>query len=432
MRFVSIVVLSITLSTPPLVRAQRSTVTFDELRQTMLAASPQLDAARARVDQAEAALTQARARPNPSLDVSGGTDVMFANEGEHDLSVTYSHPVELGAKRRNRVAVAEAFLELTRAEVADMERRLTLRLWGLCVNAAAAAARVELLDEAAEVTEGQARIMDVRLDAGDASRLDSRLLAAQTGQLQAERLRSQGQLEGLLAQLRSTVGVPGQDSMTLEGFPSLPETAASRDAAVALALATRPDLQAARLREQWSEAGIDLARAQAVPDVALSATWARESSISRFATPLGPRAFEQDSVLRFGVSIPLPLFDRNRGNIGEAVSSRTQSRSEREALELEVRGEVLSAWERYESSSRAIDVMQSSVLDQTGEGLRIVQLAEGLGGMRLIDVLNQQRLLLDNELAYLEVKEELFLAGGELRSATGGPPPGLPAPPPGP
>lgn len=419
MRFVSIMILSVTLGAPGLARAQRLTVTFDELRQAMLAGSPELEAVRARVDQAEAALTQARARPNPSLDISGATDVMFANEGEHDLSVTYSHPLELGGKRRRRVAVAEAFLELTRAEVADVERRLTLRLWGLFVDAATAAARTELLREAAEVSEGQARIMEVRLDSGDVSRLDSRLLTAQTGQLLAQRLQAEGQLQGLLAELQSAAGVPWQDGRTPEGFPAVPAEAPSRDAAVALALASRPDLQAARLREQWSQDGIDLARAQAVPDMALSATWAQESSIRRLATAVQPRAFEQDSVFRFGVSIPLPLSDRNEGNIGEAVSRRAQSAAEREALELAVRGEVLSAWERYESSSMALDLMQSSVLDQAGEGLRIVQLAEGLGGMRVIDVLNQQRMLLDNQLAYLGVQQELLRAAGELRTATG-------------
>src|SRR5205823_2797474 len=81
-----------------------------------LAQNKSLQAAREQLRQAEARLTQAGLRPNPSLDVSSSTDVVFANEGETGFALTLSQPFETGGKRTRRIRVAEAEVELAKAE----------------------------------------------------------------------------------------------------------------------------------------------------------------------------------------------------------------------------------------------------------------------------------------------------------------------------
>src|SRR5438128_118745 len=85
---------------------------FDQLTQTALAQNKSLQAAREQLRQAEGRLKQAGLRPNPSLDLSRSTDVLFANEGENGFTVALSQPFELGAKRQKRIQVAEAEVEL--------------------------------------------------------------------------------------------------------------------------------------------------------------------------------------------------------------------------------------------------------------------------------------------------------------------------------
>src|SRR5262245_1069267 len=96
--------------------------TLEELVKTALSRNKDLQAARESLNQAEARLQQARLRPNPSLDVSRTTDVMFANEGDTALSVTFSEPVELGGKRTKRINVEEASIAMVKAQIADAER----------------------------------------------------------------------------------------------------------------------------------------------------------------------------------------------------------------------------------------------------------------------------------------------------------------------
>src|SRR5437867_1489868 len=156
---------------------------FDELAQTALTRNKDLEAARESLRQAQARLTQAGVRPNPTIDVSRTTDAMFGNEGDNAFSVTFSQPLELGGKRAKRIRVEETAIEVRKAEIADTERQLIGRLRSLYVEAMGASSRMDLFDRLDRLNQQMVSVMEVRLRAGDASRLDTRLLAAQTNQV---------------------------------------------------------------------------------------------------------------------------------------------------------------------------------------------------------------------------------------------------------
>jgi outer membrane protein TolC len=116
------------------------TMSFDQLAQTALTQNKGLQAAREQLQQAEARLKQAGLRPNPSLDISRSTDVVFANEGENGFAVMLSQPFELGGKREKRIRVAEAEVDLAKADFADAERQLIGQLKTAYLRAAETAA----------------------------------------------------------------------------------------------------------------------------------------------------------------------------------------------------------------------------------------------------------------------------------------------------
>src|SRR5262245_55320674 len=128
----------------------------------------------------------------------------------------------------------------------------------------------------------------------------------------------------------------------------------------------------------------------------------RAIRISAALQPLTqPRAFEKDSVLEFGVSIPLPLWNREQGNIQEARSKVSQATAEREALENTIRMEVTTAFRRYESAVRSLQLIRTGVVGETEAGFSITQLAYRLGDAKLTDIVFQQRSLIDAQLAEL-------------------------------
>jgi outer membrane protein, heavy metal efflux system len=391
-------------------------ISFDQLAQTALSQNKSLQAAREQLRQAEARLKQAGLRPNPSLDVSTATDVLFANEGENGFAVAVSQPFELGGKRGKRIQVAEAEVELAKAEIAETERQLIGQLRAAFLRANETFARLNFFERSGELNRQTAQVMTVRLGSGDASRLESHLLQAENNRVEAQRLAAESQLMQEMLEVRKLAGISSDQPLSFQPLAqSVGEPSRGPEADLTeLAFRNRPDLRAARLREAFANAGVTLARAQAAPTIIGSVRYLREPTVSRFATPTQGRAFEKDSALEFGVSIPLPLWNREQGTIREAASKVSQATAEREALENTIRMEVAAAFRRYESALRSLDLIRNGVVEEIQAGLSITQLSYRLGDAKLTDVILQQRSLIDAQVAELDAEANVAHAKANL------------------
>jgi cobalt-zinc-cadmium efflux system outer membrane protein len=125
-------------------------------------------------------------------------------------------------------------------------------------------------------------------------------------------------------------------------------------------------------------------------------------------------------VLSFGVSIPLTSSRRNLGNIEAAAARSASARLRREFLERSIPAEVRAAVNRYDALSRSLSLTRDGVLNQSEKNLEVIQQAYGLGQLRLLDVLNEQRRLLETRLAYIDSLSQLLRALAEVERAVGG------------
>src|SRR2546425_10297548 len=121
MNTILLLMLQATLGVSPVSETGTS---FEQLTQIAIAQNKTLQAAREQLRQAEARLTQAGLRPNPSLDFSRSTDALLVGEGDSGFAVTFSQPIEIGGKRTKRIPPAETGPEGTQAESAGAERRV--------------------------------------------------------------------------------------------------------------------------------------------------------------------------------------------------------------------------------------------------------------------------------------------------------------------
>ena len=422
-------ILLLILSVPPLPGQTRAALpqyvsdtdgtTFEQLTEIMFTRNKDLQAAREDLRRAQARLTQSGLRPNPTLDFSRSTDTLFGREGEGSYGIGLSQPFELGGKRSKRSRVAEISVDVVKAQMADAESQLRSQLHSLFVEALSAAARVDLFAEIQNVNEQMSRIMEVSLRAGDASRLDATLLRASLNRAIAQAVQAESELSGTMLQIKTLAGIAPDERLVLRRVGQLEPRDLSREAALQLALDNRPDLRAARLRESRDEASIALARAQAVPDVSASLRFDKENRVSEGSLRPEEKFVDHAKLLSFGLSLPLPFFNRQQGNISEAISLQSQARAQREALEQRVRRDVLLAFERYDFARRAMDVLNRGVITENQESFQIVKLSYDLGELRLVDLLNQQRVLIDTQMSYLEVQRDSMLALVDLERAIG-------------
>ena len=198
--------------------------------------------------------------------------------------------------------------------------------------------------------------------------------------------------------------------------PAFPQ---SVEAAIAIALRSRPDLRLARLNEEVAEAGLKLARASASPDLTAFTRY----SVSRSAfedTPVGVLR-DRDKTLTFGVSVGIPIFNRNQGHKVEAAALISQARMRREFLEQIIRSEVQSAYARYEAARSAAATFEQGVIARSTENIRVIRAAYELGQFQITDLLSEHRRLLDSQREYTETLAEQYRALADLQAALGGP-----------
>jgi outer membrane protein, heavy metal efflux system len=392
-----------------------------DLVRRALASNAELAAARLEVDRARARLRQAGLRPNPTLDFEQQRGV-FNAPGERLTTVGVSLPLELGGKRGRRVDLARVELEVAEAAVAERERRLMAEVRAVYAEALAAAR---------ELGTEQIRVVEARVVEGETAPLEANLLRVEIDRLRSRRALVEGRLQATLFRLKALAGIALTEPLTVReelAQPALAEPPASPETAVELALRTRPDLRLARLAEEAAQAGYRLAQAQGVPDLTVSARYG--TSLSTFdSLPGGPLSNgslnDSDKLLAVGVSIPLPLFNRNQGARAEAQTMIAQAASRRAFVEAVVRSEVAAAYARYRAAEQSLAAFEQGVLARSRENIRAIRAAYEAGAYRVTELIAEQRRLLDAEREFTEALGERYRALADLQSALG-----LPASPP--
>ncbi len=385
-----------------------------------LSANAELQAVRLNVQRARARLTQAGLRPNPSLDFEQQRGV-FNSPGERSTYVGVSYPLEMGGKRARRLSLAQAEIEVAQAEVAERERRLAADVRAAYLEAMVAQRELDITEGLNRLDTQTVRVVEIRVNEGDAAPLEANLLRVEIDRLRARRALVEGRLQAALLKLKTLAGMPLTDSLQVReelAQPLLREPPAAPEAALEIALRTRPDVRMARLLEAAAQAGFKLAQAQAVPDIIVSARYGTTQN-SFDDTPIGFLT-DRDKLFSVGVSIPLPLFNRNQGTQAEAATTIVQAQRRREFIEAVVRSEVNSALARYKAAQAALSAFEQGVIVRSNDNIRAIRAAYEVGAFRVTDLIAEQRRLLDSQREYTETLAERYRALADLQSAMGG------------
>ncbi len=396
----------------------------NDLIQTAVERNRELLAMRQKVVEARGLLRQAGVRPASSLEFGGATGSPLGSPGKEEYSAAFSQPLETGGKRDKRLQVAEKGVGLAEAEVAERTLRLATEIKLRHLDAVTEEARLAALDRLIGTFRESLKLIEARVREGDAAPLDSQLLLVEVNRAEAQKRTVAGRIRVALSDLRRLCGFAASESLMLAGVDR-------RDVAFTLlelqqkAIQQRPDLRAAKLTEERGAAEVRLTEAQGRPDVTLSAQYALRNerigdlygfTASGQTTPLRDR----DNILSFGVSIPLLTRRRNLGNIEAASARAVGSRTLRQHLEATIPLEVEAAWQHWGAATESLKILDSGVLGQSGKNLDVIRQAYALGQLRLLDVLNEQRRLIDIQMSFIDAEADVRRGLVEIERAVGG------------
>ena len=302
-------------------------LTADELVRYALTHNGELAAARQMIAEARGKLRQAGFKPNPMLEASG---TRAANTPDNNVMIGAELPLELGGRRSARVAVASAELQVREAEVADFERKLAADVRMKYADAIAAARNLKFTEDLLSLTRDSHRLVHARVERGKSAPLEQNLLLVELNRVDAMRIGFESRAEVAILELKKVIGMPAAEQLRLRGEFETTRQPATQSDAVRNALATRPDLLAARAAEKLASAQIEQARTEGKVDASIFASYERMSTgfdVFGFNNA-GARVPVMGIFhnLTFGVRLNLPVRNNNAGNIEAALASAEAAR----------------------------------------------------------------------------------------------------------
>jgi cobalt-zinc-cadmium efflux system outer membrane protein len=400
----------------------KSGLNADDLVRYALDHNGELLAARQIVAEARGRLRQAGLRPNPMIEGNGQRAL---TSPDNNLTIGVELPLELGGRRSARVTVAEREIGLREAEVADFARKLAAEVRLRYVEATAAARNLKVSEDLLALTRESHSLVRARVEAGRSAPLDQNVLLVEVNRVNAMVVGDQSKTETALFDLKKSIGMPPEQSLLLQGDSTPGAEPPPIADAVRQALASRPDLLAARDAEKLAQAQIEQARTEGKMDASIFANYQRMN----FGYDI--RGFNQAGQLTpvtgifhyatFGLKLTLPVRNKNQGNIDVALASAEEARNRREFAEIVIRNEVAAAYARTERARAALILYGNGVRDQALHNLDIIRQTYSLGRKSMLDYLSEQRRYIDIETGYTDLLKKLQVSLIEIDRAIAAP-----------
>lgn len=333
---------------------------------------PAVQAAAHEVAASEAGLEQAGRLPNPEL--------AYLREGQQTgtrtTTVQINQSIELGGKRQARTALAQGALDLARSEQLAVRRQVRAEVIAGYYEVLVARQRQELAQALGELARKSVEVAGKRVAAGKISPIAetrARLAAADAA---TELHQARAQLTLAMTKLGALVGRPA-DTLDIKGSPGeLPQVQPL--AALLTRIEDMTDVQQARSQLAAREAQTGVERAARLPDLTLSVGSQRDEQAGR-----------RQAVV--GLSMPLPLFDRNQGNLRAALRRTDKARDELAAAQTSAAVALVSAYTRYEAAAGEAVLLRQDVIPQARSAYELTLKGFEYGKFPFLDVLDAQR-----------------------------------------
>lgn len=394
-----------------LTRAAESTLavpaelTLREALRLALTANPRLQTLGWELRKAEGRTRQAGARPNPEL--SFDLENVGGSSSGSEATLSIGQLLELGGKRSARVGAARAEEQVVSLDIQSERLALVGEVTTRFIEALSAERSVALSEEEIRAAEEAVTTNAQRVRTGAAHPVERRRADVELANVRLERAILQSEASLARSRLSSTWGEPEPRFERLAGlldsFPPLPNI----DSVQARAAAS-PALARWRAEREARQRRLGLERARGVPDI----------------TPLvGVRTLNDgnDRALIGGLSLPLPLFDRNRGAIDEASAALQQATSAETQTRVELRRSLAESHATLRRARDKLDAIRREVLPEAAQAFEEMRVGYERGRFTYLDLLEARRTWLRARREELQTLLAAHLALAELERLVGAP-----------
>lgn len=382
-------------------RCDAQTVTIDKAIEEALANNLDLAATKLNIPVAQAREITARLRPNPVLTISGQTlNILGATYspatplGPNQLNIHTDFPFERAHKREERVAVAQQERSLVELAVRETMRRLIADVQDAYVDVQQARENLLLAQDNLKSLNGVVAINEARLNSGDLAQVELDRSRVAALQFRAAVQQSQLQLDQAKSRLQQLMGrkvksdafevVPVQTPQ-----PSVP----AQEELFRLALTRRPDYLTNQRDQARSRADLRLQLANGKVDYSIGTEFTRQSAYGVAGNSMGVY-----------FSVPLPVFNRNQGEIARAQRQIQLAASRADSLQAVIQTEVELAYRQYTVSRQLLANVEADMLSRARRVRDTTEYSYRRGEASLVEFLDAQRAFNDAMQTYNDAR----------------------------
>lgn len=387
------------LPTPHSLPGDDAGMTLADLQQLALQNNPTWAQAQARVQAAWGKWEQVGLYPNPVAGYSGGEMGNEGATGQHGGFIG-QELVTGGKLGLNRAVVSQEIARLEQ-ELAAQQLRIVTDVELAFYQVLVAQRTMELADQLGKLAEQGLQAAEALLKAKEASRVD--LLQARVERNTARILLANAQNRHRAAWRRLTaiVGIPDMAVQQLAGDVEAGETRLEWEEAVSRLLSESPELRAAMAEVQAAQWAAERARVEWVPNIEVQASIQHDNATG-------------DDITGVQVALPLPLFNKNQGNILAADARVVAARRNVDRIRLALQNRLADVYRQYTDAAAQVEKYRAAILPDAKETLDLVASGYRQGEFGYLELLTAQRTYFQSSLAYLEALLELKTARARI------------------
>jgi cobalt-zinc-cadmium efflux system outer membrane protein len=395
--------------------SQTTSLSLADAQSQALKRNLDLKTAQSQVEAALAQIRIAKEFPNPSLGIStakintDGTSNAtpagnkFLNRS-YDSIISLNQFLELGGKRGLREDAAKAGHISAIAQLDDTKRLVLLAVSQAYVAALEARKEANIMLESSRSLSREAGIATERFRAGDIAETDKAQLEISAKRLELDALASEQNAKLAVILVETLIGEKNPQGQT-QLTDSLERVALQVSTQVDKTLASaRPDIAAAEANLTQAEATLSLEKRGVIPDLTLSLQYEKNPP-------------DSPNTGGIGLSLPLPLWNRNQGSILAARSSRDQAALQLEKVRMQATADVSRASFVYDEAKNRSSAYTQELMLKSKRVVESLSYAYEHGGAALVDLLSAERNDNDIRISDAQAKADVISASLALSAA---------------
>jgi len=366
-----------------------------------MGANPEISVALREQEATEGVRIQAGVRHNPYI----SSEIQDTRRNTQQITLQFNQEIELGNKRESRLDIEDILHTKATAELDALKATIQANTVNAFYEVLGAQERLALSKSSFEVANAAVNAATKRVNAGKSSPVEETKANIAASSAKIELNQSNSQLNSARKRLSALWGNPSpvfeQAYGDVENIPLVP----SFENLLAL-LENAPAIVIANLEVSARGGSIKLARSQSTPNITISAGIVNNQELGLNQAILG-------------LSVPIPLFDRNQGNVQEAVSLQYKAQDELIALKTQLATKLAGEHERLSVARLSAISLREEILPGAQNAFEAANKGFNAGKFNFLDVLDAQRTLFQAKSQYIQVLLDAHQAIAEIESILG-------------